>query len=95
MLWGLLEGNHLMMPVVVSVAEHFLCLKHKTHNGEILVVFVAICNQPTLKEIISLEQNWNECRALLTGKRERSTCPVGRIYARSANILQEYLLHKC
>jgi hypothetical protein len=71
MLRVLLEANQLMMPMVVSVAEHFSYLKHDTHNGEILVVVVTICNQPTLKEIISLEQNLNKCRVLLTGKRER------------------------
>jgi hypothetical protein len=60
-----------MTPVVVSMAEHFPCLKHNTCNEEILVVVVTICNQPTLKEIVSLEQNLNVCRVLLTGKRER------------------------
>jgi hypothetical protein len=35
------------------------------------VVVVTICNQPTLKEIVSLEQSFDECRVLLTGKRER------------------------
>ncbi len=67
----MLVANHLMTPVVVSMAEHFLCLKHNTHNGEILVVVVTICNQPMLKKNVSLEQNLNECRVLLTGKRER------------------------
>jgi hypothetical protein len=70
LLW-MLVVNHLMMPVVVSVVEHFPCLKHNMHNGEILVVVVTICNQPMLKEIVSLEQNLNKCRVLLTGKRER------------------------
>jgi hypothetical protein len=46
-------------------------LETPPHNGEILAVVVTICNQPTLKEIVSLEQNLNECRVLLTGKRER------------------------
>ena len=60
-----------MTPVVVLMAEHFPCLKHNTHNGEMLVVVVTICTQPTLKKIISLEQNLNECRVLITGERER------------------------
>jgi hypothetical protein len=71
-LWGrLLDANHLMTPVVVSMAEHFSCLKHNTHNGEILVVVVTICTRPTLKKIISLEQNLNKCWVLITGERER------------------------
>ena len=67
----LLDANHLMTLVVVSMAEHFSCLKHNTHNGEILVVVVTICTQPTLKKIISLEQNLNKCWVLITGERER------------------------
>ncbi len=70
LLW-MLVANHLMTPVVVSMAEHSPCLKHNTHNGDILVVVVTICNQLMLKEIVSLEQNLNECRVLLTEKRER------------------------
>jgi hypothetical protein len=70
LLW-VLVANHLMTPVVVSVAEHFPCLKHNTHNGEILVVVATICNQLTLTEFVSLEQNLSECRVRLTGKRER------------------------
>jgi hypothetical protein len=58
-------------PVVVSVVEHFRCLEHNAHNGEVLVVVVTICTQPMLKKIISLEQNLNECRVLITGERER------------------------
>jgi hypothetical protein len=64
LLLGLLEvlierggsRNHLMTPVVVSVAEHFPCLKNNTHDGEILVVLITIRKQPILKEIISLKQ---------------------------------------
>ena len=52
-LWG--RSNHLMTPIVVSMVEHFSCLKHNTHNGEILVVVVTICTQPTLKKVIYLE----------------------------------------
>jgi hypothetical protein len=33
-------------------------------------VVVTICTQLTLKKIISLEQNLNECRVLITGERE-------------------------
>ncbi len=67
----MLDVNHLMTPVVVSMAEHISCLKHNTHNGEILVVVDTICTQPTLKKIISLEQILNECWVLITGERER------------------------
>jgi hypothetical protein len=70
-LWRWLNVNHLMTPVGVSMAEHFRCLEHNAHNGEVLVVVVTICTQPTLKKIISLEQNLNECRVLITGERER------------------------
>ena len=72
-LWMWLDVNHLMTPIVVSMAEHFRCLdlEHNAHNGEVLVVVVTICTQPTLKKIISLEQNLNECRVLITGERER------------------------
>ena len=71
--------------IVVSMAEHFSCLKHNTHNGEILVVVVTICTQLTLKKVISLEQNLNDCWVLITGERERvNLCPAGRMFARSA-----------
>ncbi len=59
-----------MRITVDSMVEHFRCLKHNTHNGEILVVVVAICTRPMLKKIIFPEQNLNECRVLITGERE-------------------------
>ena len=85
-LWRWLDAKHLMMHVVVSVAEHFHCLKHNTHNGERLVVVVTICTQPTLKKIISLEQNLNKCRVLTQRKGRGSICPAGRMFTRSANV---------
>ncbi len=48
--------NHLMTLVVVSVAEHFTCLKNNMHNGEILVVLITIHKQLILKEIVSLKR---------------------------------------
>ncbi len=56
LLLGLLEvclergssKNHWKMPIVVSVVEHFTCLKNNMHDGEILVVLITIRMQPVL-----------------------------------------------
>jgi len=70
----------------VAQSEHAAAAAAAAVVAAVAVVQVEADSVATLKKVISLEQNLNECWVLITGERERvNLCPAGRMFARSAN----------